>query len=194
LNGGDRSKAAQIAGHALERTTASYERRSEEVGRSEIERVQDSKGRQAGNASFGQENTGWNMTQQATPTPRVFISYSWTNEEHTQWVADLGERLMSDGIDVVLDQWSLKDGQALNSFMEQMVTDPSIKRVIIISDSRYAAKADTRTGGVGTESQIISSPFFASQRTTAAGLFSSPRLGGCPCSQSPQEGGNRKKK
>jgi hypothetical protein len=89
-------------------------------------------------------------------TIKVFISYSWSSDEHVAWVAELGERLMSDGVDVVLDQWSLKEGHDLNSFMEQMVTDPAIKRVIVISDARYAEKADARKGGVGTESQIIS--------------------------------------
>lgn len=101
------------------------------------------------------------MTQASSDPPRVFISYSWSSDEHTQWVADLGERLMADGVDVVLDQWSLQDGQDLNAFMEQMVTDPSIKRVIIICDSGYAVKADARKGGVGTESQIISPEVYA---------------------------------
>jgi hypothetical protein len=88
--------------------------------------------------------------------PKVFISYSWTSDEHSAWVADLGQRLMADGVDVVLDQWSLKHGQDVNCFMEQMVLDPTIKRVLIISDALYAEKANTRKGGVGTESQIIS--------------------------------------
>ena len=88
--------------------------------------------------------------------PRVFISYSWTSDEHNAWVAELGQRLMADGVEVVLDQWSLKHGQDVNAFMEQMVLDPTIKRVLIISDARYAEKANARKGGVGTESQIIS--------------------------------------
>lgn len=79
-------------------------------------------------------------------------------------MADLGERLMNDGIDVVLDEWSLKDGQDLNSFMEQMVTDKSIKRVIIVSDAQYAEKANVRKGGVGTESQIISEEVYKKVR------------------------------
>ncbi len=98
----------------------------------------------------------------ASPPPKVFISYSWTSEEHTEWVGDLGERLRSDGIDVILDQWSLEDGQDVNAFMEQMVHDPTIKRVIIISDAQYAAKADERKGGVGTETQIISKKVYDS--------------------------------
>ncbi len=99
---------------------------------------------------------------EATNAPRVFISYSWSSVEHTAWVADLGKRLMSDGIDVVLDQWSLEDGHDVNFFMEKMVSDPSIKRVVIISDSAYASKADGRTGGVGTETQIISKEVYDS--------------------------------
>lgn len=94
--------------------------------------------------------------------PKVFISYSWSSDDHTAWVADLGERLMTDGIIVVLDQWDLQDGQDLNDFMEQMVKDPDIRRVIIVSDSIYAAKADGRKGGVGTETQIISQEVYES--------------------------------
>lgn len=102
------------------------------------------------------------MSDNLHPSPKVFISYSWSSDEHTTWVADLGERLRSDGIDVVLDQWDLQDGQDLNSFMEQMVKDPEIKRVIIVSDATYAAKADDRKGGVGTETQIISKEVYDS--------------------------------
>jgi hypothetical protein len=97
--------------------------------------------------------------------PKVFISYSWTSDDHTSWVADLGERLMADGVDVLLDQWSLKHGHNVNAFMEQMVLDPSIKRVLIISDAAYAAKANARKGGVGTESQIISQEVYEKVRS-----------------------------
>jgi len=102
------------------------------------------------------------MTDAPSSPPKIFISYSWTSDEHTTWVADLGERLMSDGVVVVLDQWDLQDGQDLNDFMEQMVKDPEIKRVIIVSDATYTAKADGRKGGVGTETQIISQEVYES--------------------------------
>src|SRR5260370_9492898 len=45
--------------------------------------------------------------------------------------------------------------------MEQMVTDPEIKKVIIVLDRTYAEKADGRKGGVGTETQIISPEIYA---------------------------------
>ena len=88
--------------------------------------------------------------------PKLFISYSWSNAEHQQWVIDLATQLRESGVDVILDKWDLKEGNDTLVFMEQMVTDPDIKKVMIIFDEKYAAKADGRAGGVGTETQIIS--------------------------------------
>lgn len=86
---------------------------------------------------------------------KIFISYSWTTPKHEKWVLDLAERLVSDGVDVVLDKWNLKPGEDKYSFMERMVTDEDINKVLIICDSKYKEKADSRNGGVGTETQII---------------------------------------
>lgn len=88
--------------------------------------------------------------------PKVFISYSWTNQDHVDWVENLAKRLVAAGVDVVFDQWSLKKGHDKLAFMESMVTDKDVKHVLAICDAKYAAKADGREGGVGTESQIIS--------------------------------------
>ncbi|SEM67923.1 SEFIR domain-containing protein [Chryseobacterium taichungense] len=88
-------------------------------------------------------------------TKKVFISYSWGLQEHQEKVREIGTRLMSDGIDVILDQWSLKDGHDLNFFMESIVNDNTINKVLIISDKNYSLKADGRKGGVGTEAQIL---------------------------------------
>lgn len=87
---------------------------------------------------------------------KIFISYSWTTPEHEEWVVNLAERLMADGINVVLDKWDLKEGNDLYSFMEEMVNSEDIKKVLIILDKRYAENANKREGGVGTETQIIS--------------------------------------
>jgi TIR domain len=99
--------------------------------------------------------------REAVVTPKVFISYSWTNEEHKEWVLRLAERLVSDGVDVVIDRWHLKEGQDKYVFMEQMVTNPEVTRVLAICDKKYAQKADARAGGVGTESQILSPELYA---------------------------------
>jgi hypothetical protein len=87
---------------------------------------------------------------------KVFVSYSWTSESHKKWVLDLSERLSADGVHVILDEWDLKPGHDKYTFMEQMVTDESVKKVLVICDKAYQAKADGRKGGVGTESQLIS--------------------------------------
>jgi hypothetical protein len=63
---------------------------------------------------------------------------------------------MNDGIEVVLDQWDLSEGQDKYAFMEKMVTDVDVTHVLIFSDEQYRTKADERKAGVGTESQIIS--------------------------------------
>ncbi|MEC3875758.1 toll/interleukin-1 receptor domain-containing protein [Chryseobacterium salviniae] len=91
-----------------------------------------------------------------TETPKVFISYSWTTPKHEDWVINLAERLVSDGIDVIIDKWNLKEGQDKYDFMETMVKSPEIQKVLIILDKKYSEKAELRAGGVGTETQIIS--------------------------------------
>lgn len=87
--------------------------------------------------------------------PRLFISYSWSSPDHEKWVLTLAEDLVSQGIDVVLDKWNLKPGHDAHAFMESMVTDPDVTKVLLVCDRQYAAKSDKRLGGTGTEAQII---------------------------------------
>lgn len=94
---------------------------------------------------------------------KLFMSYSWSSPTHEQWVINLATELRESGIDVILDKWDLKEGHDAISFMEQMVTNPDIKKVAIVSDQIYAAKADGRAGGVGTETQIISKEVYDNQ-------------------------------
>ncbi len=91
----------------------------------------------------------------ATKEYKVFISYSWTTPEHEKWVHNLALRLMENGIDVKLDKWDLAPGQDKYAYMESMVKDNSIDKVLIICDRGYKQKADNRENGVGTETQII---------------------------------------
>jgi len=85
--------------------------------------------------------------------PKVFMSYSWAIEDK---VLELSERLVSNGVDVVLDKWDLKEGQDKYVFMEQAVSNPEITRVLILCDTSYVEKANARAGGVGDETVIIS--------------------------------------
>jgi hypothetical protein len=75
----------------------------------------------------------------------------------------LASDLRESGIDVILDKWDLKEGHDAHAFMEKMVTDPEIKKVILICDKAYAEKTDGRAGGVGTEAQIISGKIYERQ-------------------------------
>lgn len=89
-------------------------------------------------------------------TPRVFLSYSWTSLDHQAWMLEFAKKLAGDGVHVIFDQWDLGPGQDAFAFMEKMVTDPTVTKVLMICDRTYATKADGRTGGVGVEAQIIS--------------------------------------
>ena len=42
--------------------------------------------------------------------PKVFISYSWSDQQHQELVKHWADRLIADGIDVVLDIYDLKEG------------------------------------------------------------------------------------
>ena len=70
----------------------------------------------------------------STIQKKAFISYSWTTPQHEQWVLDLAERLTIDGVSIILDKWDLKKGQDKHVFMEQMVNDPKVDKVLIICD------------------------------------------------------------
>lgn len=90
---------------------------------------------------------------------KVFISYAWESEEHREWVKALADRLLSDGIEAVLDQYDLELGDRLPQFMEQSVR--SSDYVLIICTPTYKRKADERIGGVGYEGYIISGELFS---------------------------------
>ncbi len=92
--------------------------------------------------------------------PKVFISYSWSDQSHQELVKHWADRLVADGIDVVLDIYDLKEGHDKYVFMEQMVTDQSVTHVLVVCDKTYSEKANARMSGVGTESQIISSEVY----------------------------------
>jgi hypothetical protein len=92
----------------------------------------------------------------STETPVVFISYSWKPVANQKRVENIAKRLSSDGIHVMIDLWDLKVGHDKYHFMEKMVNDPKVNKVLLMCNKEYAEKANNREGGVGTESTIIS--------------------------------------
>lgn len=98
---------------------------------------------------------------QQVGVPKIFISYSWSSPEHEEWVLELAENLMKDGIDIALDKWELREGDDPIFFMESMVNDPTITKIIMIIDGKYTDRANQRHGGVGTESTILSQELYS---------------------------------
>lgn len=90
---------------------------------------------------------------------KVFVSYSWENEEHNTWVHKLAERLSKE-FDVLID---VKQplGTDVNVFMERMVEEAD--RVLLILTPTYKRKADNRENGVGYESVLISDELYINQ-------------------------------
>jgi len=93
------------------------------------------------------------VTHPAGETPRVFFSYSHDSPQHKAWVRDLATRLRANGVDVILDQWELKLGSDLPSFMEASLT--ASNRVIAVCTETYVFKANKEQGGVGYEKMIL---------------------------------------
>lgn len=98
--------------------------------------------------------------------PKVFISYCWSNEKYIDKVVEFAQRLRSDGVDVLLDQFHMKLGNDTNDFMEKCVKDPSVTNVLILLSPDYKEKADARKGGAGIETQIISGEVYANVGNT----------------------------
>lgn len=86
-------------------------------------------------------------------SPKVFISYSWSSPDYKSLVLQLDKDLMHDGVEVILDQWDLRSGHDKFAFMEQSIARAD--KVLILCDKVYVEKANLRTGGVGTETAII---------------------------------------
>lgn len=92
--------------------------------------------------------------------PKVFISYAWLNDDFNRKVSEFVNRLRQDGIDTIFDQTDLKFGQSMPHFMESTVRDSGITNVLMLLTPEYKEKADSKTGGVGTETQIISAEVY----------------------------------
>lgn len=87
--------------------------------------------------------------------PKCFISYSHDSEAHKKWVSTLSKRLRENGVNAILDQWDVRLGSDLPSFMEGGLTKAD--RVICICSDEYVSKANAGSGGVGYEKMILTS-------------------------------------
>ncbi len=84
--------------------------------------------------------------------PRVFVSYSHDSAEHKQWVADLSDKLVGEGLDVIFDGWDLGPGQDVAVMAEQI---RAADKVLIVCTPQYVERANGRKRGAGYEATIV---------------------------------------
>jgi hypothetical protein len=86
-------------------------------------------------------------------SPKVFISYSYDNEQHEQWVADLTNNLRKKaGVNAVIDKFVLDKIGDLDEIMVGGFQDSD--KVVIIGTLNYAKKAKIGEGGASYESKL----------------------------------------
>ena len=94
-------------------------------------------------------------TPEPNPTaPKAFVSYSWDDDAHKEWVRQLAIRLRAKGgVDVTLDRWHNEPGDQIPAFMERAVRENDF--VIAVCTPRFKERSDGRAGGVGYEGDIM---------------------------------------
>lgn len=91
--------------------------------------------------------------QHKKPKPRVFISYSWDNDEHKDWVLTLADKLKEDGVDVKLDRYDMYAGRNLHTFIEENIEKAD--KIVVVFTPMYRQKAEGRKKYAGAEYSII---------------------------------------
>jgi hypothetical protein len=91
--------------------------------------------------------------------PNVFLSYTWEDEAHREWVRALATQLRADGVETILDCWHAVPGDQLPQFMESAVRDADY---VLIVCTPYKHKSNNRKGGVGYEGDIRTGEVFVS--------------------------------
>jgi hypothetical protein len=89
-----------------------------------------------------------------TRNPKVFISYSWDDEAHKDWVLKFSADLRAKGIETILDRYFLRSGSNASVFMEKSIEQSD--KVLIIFTEKYKEKASERKGGAGIEYSMMS--------------------------------------
>ncbi|GAB6152940.1 hypothetical protein JCM17380_16900 [Desulfosporosinus burensis] len=89
--------------------------------------------------------------------PTVFVSYSWDNLTHQQWVLNLTNELRRKGIDATMDVFETQlETVNLNAMMISKIKNSDY--IVIILTENYAQKADGLKGGVGFET-LLTMPY-----------------------------------
>lgn len=94
----------------------------------------------------------------------AFISYSWDNDAHKEWVRKLSDALMQHGVYTLFDRYIPK-GYPLTRFMDRGIDIAD--RVIVVGSPEYLRKCNNLAGGGAPyENCIISSELMTDIATT----------------------------
>jgi len=91
-------------------------------------------------------------------TDEVFISYSWDSEEHVRTVLDLSNRLRSEGVDCVLDQYEESPPEGWPRWMDRKIRDAKFVLMICTENYYKRVMGDAAAGqglGVRWEGALI---------------------------------------
>jgi TIR domain-containing protein len=97
------------------------------------------------------------LTRPPAVPPQAFLSYALESDSHQKWVFDLATKLRENGVRTILDLWDLPVGSDQFYFMERSIEKSDF--VIVICTPTYAQKANSREGGVGFETRVITGEF-----------------------------------
>ena len=71
---------------------------------------------------------------------QAFVSYSHDSPTHKQWVITLARALVSMGVVVILDEWSLMAGEDVVAFMRTGIA--TADKVVLVCSEHYVKKGN----------------------------------------------------
>jgi hypothetical protein len=76
---------------------------------------------------------------------KVFISYSHDDENHSERVLQLSDRLRASGVDAELDQYQTRPPQGWPAWCEEQLRPEAAKFVLVICTSKFRQRVENRT-------------------------------------------------
>jgi len=84
---------------------------------------------------------------------KAFVSYSWDDETHTDWVNRFATIFRNNGISSLLDQFNVFPGSNLEKFMKTGISNS--RWVIRVISDGYIQKMSIPESGVGKEFSLL---------------------------------------
>jgi SEFIR domain len=90
-----------------------------------------------------------NESAPTAPVGEVFVSYSWDDEKHIQSVLQLSNRLRSEGIDCVLDQYEESPPEGWPRWMDRKIRDSRLVLMVCTETYYKRVMGDERDADTG---------------------------------------------